>query len=110
MDREHVENFLNSFIGKKIVIRMSSDYCSCIMCIRPESVEFSEKLHKSKVSDSLIKYYNVSILDKNGRFQIEYENVENVKYKDIDLNQLYEIQLIYRDGTKIQIYSEETFY
>jgi hypothetical protein len=109
MDREHVENFLNYFIGKKIVIKMSSDYYSCILCMRPKSVEFLEELHKSKVSDSLIKYCSVSILDKNSKFQIEYENVENVKYKDIDLNQLYEIQLIYSDGTKIQIYSEETF-
>lgn len=109
MEREHVEDFLNSLIDKKIIVKMNSDYCSCIMSMRPESIQFSEKLIKSRVSDSLIKHFDVNMIDKKGKFRIEYENVENVKYKDIDLNQLYEIQLIYRDGTKIQIYSEETF-
>jgi len=104
-----MKDFLNALIGKKIVIKMNSDYCSCIMCMRPESFEFSEKLRKSRVSDSFIKQCNVSILSKNGKFQIEYEDIENIKYKDIDMDQLYEIQLIYKDGTTIQIYSEETF-
>lgn len=109
MEIEYVKSFFNSFIGKKIVIKMNSDYCSCIMCMRPESIESSQKLRKSRVSDSFIRHCTVNLSDKSAKFQINYEDIENVKYKDSGINQLYEIQLIYRDGTTIQIYSEESF-
>ncbi|WML37210.1 hypothetical protein [Clostridium sp. OS1-26] len=109
MIREQLEEILNSFIGKKIVIKMNSDYCSCITCMQLKSIEFSEGVKKSRVSSSFIKYSNVSISDEKGRFVIEYEDVENIKYKDTDRGQFYEFQLIYRDGTKIQFYSEEVF-
>jgi hypothetical protein len=109
MDREQIEQFLNSLMGKRIVIKMNSDYCNCLTRIQPESIQFSERIRTSKVSDSYIQERTVSILDKNTKFTIEYEDIENVKYKDIDRKQFYELQLIYRDGTRIQFYSEEAF-
>lgn len=109
MTREQVGQLLNSFIGKKIVIKMKSIYCSCLISMKLESVEFLQGLEKSKVSDSLIEYNNVCISDKKGRFTIEYEDVENIRYNDIDVKQFYEFQLIYRDGSIVQFYSAESF-
>ncbi|MBV7273543.1 hypothetical protein I6U48_11545 [Clostridium sp. PL3] len=109
MVREHIEQLLNSFIGKKIVIKMQSMYCSCLISMKLESVEFSQGVKKSKVSDSFIKYSSVCISDEKGRFTIEYEDVENIRYNDTSINQFYEFQLIYRDGTTVQFYSAESF-
>ena len=52
MTREQLEEILNSFIGKKIVIKMNSDYCSCITCMQLNSIEFSEGVKESRVSSS----------------------------------------------------------
>ena len=109
MGRGQLEQLLNSLMGKKIVIKMDSTYCGGLIYMQPESIKFKEGIRKSRVSDSLIEYRNVSILDKKAQFSIEYEEIENIKYKDFDRNQFYEIQLIYRDGTMVQLYSKESF-
>lgn len=109
MTREHIEELLSSFIGKKIVIKMKSMYCSCLISMKLETIEFFQGVQQSKVSDSFIKYSSVCISDKKGRFTIEYEDVENIKYNDTSINQFYEFQLIYRDGTVVQFYSAESF-
>lgn len=109
MTREIIERLLNSFVGKKIVIKMKSIYCSCLISMKLESVEFSQGVQNSRVSDSLIKYSNVCVSDEKGRFVIEYEDIENIKYNDTSINQFYEFQLIYRDGTTVQFYSAESF-
>lgn len=109
MTREQIEEILNSLIGKKIVIKMNSNYCSCLISMQPEAIKFSEGIRESKVSDSYIQERHVSIADKKAHFQIEYEDVENIKYKDVDMKKVYELQLIYRDGTKVQFFSEEAF-
>lgn len=38
MDREQIEQFLNSLMGKRIVIKMNSDYCNCLTRMQPEFI------------------------------------------------------------------------
>lgn len=107
-EKEEIESLLRSLIGEDLKIRIKSTYTGCIIKFKLHDIMFSGGFHRSNVSGAMIEDHNVSLRDENLdiSFHFEYKDIESIKK---DARELSELNLIYRDGTKVTIYKAVNF-
>lgn len=108
LKKEELDILLKSLIGTRLAVKVNSAYVSCIINFELGDIIFSGGGHRSKVSEAMIDFNDVSLHDKdlNVCFAFEYKDVESIVK---DKREKCELHLIYRDGTNVWIYKESNF-
>jgi hypothetical protein len=103
LKEEELDLLFKRLIGTRLEVRIYSIYTTCIIKFELSRFSFSCGSHRSNVSDAMIKDHGASLYDENYNvgFHFEFKDVESLVKDDT-----CELQLIYRDGTKVMIAKE----